>query len=76
MQIRTYKLLSHISSPAVFEPFFKHYIQTNAFKSIDTDVFKNMFINYFTNLGMSDAIASIDWDAWLYTPGMPVMKPK
>ncbi|OXA59860.1 leukotriene A-4 hydrolase [Folsomia candida] len=71
-----YYLEEKVGGPAVFEPFFKHYIQENQFKSIDTDVFKKMFIDYFTNnLRISELIKDIDWDTWLYTTGMPPVKP-
>jgi aminopeptidase N len=61
---------------AVFEPFFKDYIQAHRFQSIDTDEFKNYFITYFTKLGKADKIEDIDWDSWLYTPGMPLVVPR
>jgi len=71
-----YYLEELVGGPSVFEPFFKHYIQSNRYKSIDTDVFKTMFIEYFTELGKAEAIKAVDWDGWFYTPGMPLMHPK
>jgi len=71
-----YYLENLVGGPSAFEPFFKHYIQTNRFKSIDTDVFKNMFIEYFTEQGKGETIKAVDWDGWLYTPGMPLVHPK
>jgi len=44
----------------------------NRFTSIDTETFKSQFINYFTELGSGNLIKDIEWDAWLFTPGMPI----
>lgn len=61
---------------AAFEPFLKVYIAEYAYKSIETDDFKKYFTDYFTKLGKSAEIADIDWNSWLFTPGLPVLKPK
>lgn len=59
---------------AVFEPFLAEYIQNNSYKSIDTSVFIANFTSYFKSKGLGDKIADVDWDGWLYTPGMPLVK--
>lgn len=69
-----YYLEQLVGGPSVFEPFFKTYIQTNRFKSIDTDTFKSQFLDYFTKTGSSNLIQDIAWDSWLFTPGMPIVK--
>src|ERR1700748_1658816 len=55
----------------VLEPFLFDYIQTYHLQSIDTNVFKSFFTGYFEKKGLGSEIADIDWDRWLFTPGMP-----
>jgi len=55
-----------------FEPFLKCYIKEFEYKSIDTNTFKDFFLTYFAGV---DSVSSIDWDTWLYKPGMPPYKP-
>merc|ERR1719309_1832230 len=61
-----------VGGPTIFEPFLKAYYKEYAFKSIDSDTFKNYFGQFFAN---SKEITGIDWDLWLYQPGMPSYKP-
>jgi leukotriene-A4 hydrolase len=70
-----YFLEQKVGGPEFFEPFLKVYIQEFAHKSIDTEVFKSYFINYFQSIGKGEEISDIDWNSWLFTPGMPVLKP-
>lgn len=58
--------------PEVFEPFLRKYFDTFKYKSIDTDEFVNFFKNYFN---ASKDIEAIDWNTWLYSPGMPPVIP-
>ena len=55
-----------------FEPFLKAYFKKFVYKSLDTDEFKTYFLAYFTD---TDAVSSIDWNTWLYKPGMPPYQP-
>jgi len=71
-----YYLEQKVGGPSVFEPFLKRHVALNRFKSIDTNVFKNQFIDYFTNSGNESLIADVDWDGWLYSTGMPVVIPE
>jgi leukotriene-A4 hydrolase len=57
--------------PDVFKVFFKDYIQMNKLKSIDTKEFVRIFKEYFTKEGKADLIKDVDWDTWLYAPGLP-----
>ena len=52
----------------VFEPFLRSYIDHFAYKSLDTEDFKSYLLDYFPE---SSAVASIDWETWLYSPGLP-----
>jgi len=56
----------------VFEPFLKSYYEKFAFKSIDSVQFKAYFLEKF---GALENVKGIDWDTWLYSPGMPPVKP-
>uniref|UniRef100_T1JM78 Leukotriene A(4) hydrolase n=1 Tax=Strigamia maritima TaxID=126957 RepID=T1JM78_STRMM len=60
----------------VFEPFLKTYIEKFSKKSVDTNQWKEFFLEYFSVLISDDRLAEIDWNAWLYTPGLPPVVPK
>lgn len=62
-----------VGGPTVFEPFLRSYFDTFKYKSIDTNDFKKFFLSYFEE---NKCIENIDWEAWLYTPGMPPITPK
>jgi leukotriene-A4 hydrolase len=61
---------------ANFEPFLRAYIDKYKFKSVDTNNFKNFFISYFNESEERDRIADIDWETWLYAPGLPPYTPE
>jgi leukotriene-A4 hydrolase len=71
-----YYLEEKVGGADTFEPFFKAYVQKYQQQSIDTNTFKDFFTNYFTAEGKGNLIADIDWDTWLYSPGMPPYTPK
>lgn len=55
-----------------FEPFLREYFEAFKYKSIETKDFKEFFEKHF---GENARIFEIDWQAWLYTPGMPPVIP-
>lgn len=57
-----------VGGAAVFEPFFKAYIQRFKDTPLNSDDFKAFFCDYFKD---NAAIQQIDWDTWYYAPGMP-----
>lgn len=61
-----------VGGPSVFEPFLRKYFDTYKYKSISTDVFKKFFLDYFA---ANAAVKEIDWETWLYKPGMPPVIP-
>ncbi|GJQ82648.1 hypothetical protein Trydic_g19665 [Trypoxylus dichotomus] len=61
-----------VGGPKQFEPFLRKYFDTYKFQSIVTDVFQELYRSHFANV---PAIAKIDWNAWLYTPGFPPQIP-
>ena len=50
-----------------FEAFLKQYLQHFKFKTLTTNDFKDYFCNHFQNV---EAIQQIDWQTWLYSPGI------
>ncbi|KAG8189646.1 hypothetical protein JTE90_018495 [Oedothorax gibbosus] len=56
-----------------FEKFLKSYIDEYKYKSIDTDTWKSYLYKYFSD--KEDVLNTVDWNAWLYAPGMPPLKP-
>ena len=61
-----------VGGSAVFEPFLKKYFQTFAYKSLDSDQFKQFFTDYFRD---KTGVDCVDWNTWFYSPGMPPYKP-
>lgn len=57
-----------------FEGFLRAYIEEFKYKSIDSDDFKAFLYRYFKD--KVDILNAVDWNGWLYTPGMPPAKPK
>ncbi|KAL0869686.1 hypothetical protein ABMA27_005933 [Loxostege sticticalis] len=62
-----------VGGPEVFDDFLRSYLNNFKQKSLDTDQFKAYLLNYFKD---SDSLKNIDWDAWLYTSGMPPIIPQ
>ncbi|KAM0285659.1 hypothetical protein ACHAQH_001365 [Verticillium albo-atrum] len=57
-----------------FDKFIPHYFTKWARKSLDSFEFKATFLDFFNGLGdesIKSKVASIDWDAWFYNPGLP-----
>lgn len=63
-----------LGGPAVFEPFFRFYLQKYAYKSLLSDDFKATVYEYFQGKA-DEQLAKIDWDLWLYGEGMPPIIP-
>ena len=55
------------------EPFLKFYYKKFAYKSINSEQFKETFLEYFKDV---EAVKSVDWETWFFKPGMPIYKPK
>lgn len=70
-----FNLLFHIEQLvglAKFDLFIPHYFSKFRYKSLDTYQFVDELYLFFDK----SLLDTIDWDAWLYTPGMPPVKPK
>ena len=63
------RYLEQLVGETKMDDFLRIYIKKFSKKSIDSDAFKSTFINHFGALPM------VDWDTWLYSPGMPVHEP-
>lgn len=64
-----------LGGPDAFDPFLRKYFTDFAYKSIVTDDFKESLITFFAPT-KNEELSQIDWDAWLYSEGMPVVIPK
>jgi len=61
-----------IGGPQIMEEYLKAHCRQFRFKSISTNDFKSFFLSWCKEKGVSDEILNtIDWDTWLYKPGMP-----
>lgn len=73
-----FNLLFHIEQVVggkeVFDGFIPHYFSTFRYKSLDTYQFVDTLYDYFSD--KKAQLDSIDWESWLYKPGMPPVKPK
>ncbi|KAL0962731.1 hypothetical protein UPYG_G00344570 [Umbra pygmaea] len=69
-----YHLEELMGGPEIFMGFVKSYIQRFAYSSVTTDEWKNYLFTYFKE--KVDILNKVDWNAWMYTPGMPPVKPQ
>ncbi|CAH1169848.1 unnamed protein product [Phaedon cochleariae] len=63
-------LEARVGGPEKFEPFLREYFEEFKYRSIDTSDFKGFFEKRFPECG------DVDWDTWLYSPGMPPVIPQ
>lgn len=72
-----FNLLFHIEQLVggkdAFDPFIPHYFKTYRYKSLDTYQFLDTLYDFFAD--KKSVLDTIDWEAWLYKPGMPPVKP-
>lgn len=54
-----------------FDPFIKHYFTMFKYKSLDTYQFLDCLYEFYAN--DHELLDSVDWDLWLYQPGLPPM---
>ncbi|PHH87130.1 hypothetical protein CDD83_9274 [Cordyceps sp. RAO-2017] len=57
-----------------FDKFIPHYFTKWSGKSLDSFEFRDTFVQFFDGLGddtLRNKVATIDWDARLFTPGLP-----
>ncbi|ODM91348.1 Leukotriene A-4 hydrolase [Orchesella cincta] len=71
-----YFLEEKVGGASVFDKFLYQYIQKNSYGSLDSSQFKEQFLAYFNAKGMGEMLQGIEWDRWLYSPGMPPVIPK
>uniref|UniRef100_A0A669CBU2 Leukotriene A-4 hydrolase n=1 Tax=Oreochromis niloticus TaxID=8128 RepID=A0A669CBU2_ORENI len=69
-----YHLEEQLGGPEVFMGFVKSYIQRFAYSSVTTEEWKNYLFAYFKD--KVDILNKVDWNAWMFTPGMPPVKPQ
>ncbi|KAM8935304.1 leukotriene A-4 hydrolase isoform 3-T3 [Lycaon pictus] len=62
-----------LGGPEVFLGFLKAYVEKFSYKSITTDDWKDFLYSHFKD--KVDILNQVDWNAWLYSPGMPPVKP-
>ncbi|KAK6456049.1 leukotriene A-4 hydrolase 2 [Scheffersomyces xylosifermentans] len=62
-----------VGGKKVFDKFIPHYFKKFRYGSLDTYQFMDELYDYFSD--KTEELNSIDWDSWLYKPGMPTIKP-
>ncbi|XP_034843698.1 leukotriene A-4 hydrolase isoform X2 [Mirounga leonina] len=62
-----------LGGPEVFLGFLKAYVEKFSYKSITTDDWKDFLYSHFKD--KVDLLNQVDWTTWLYSPGMPPVKP-
>ncbi|XP_049876833.1 LOW QUALITY PROTEIN: leukotriene A-4 hydrolase [Pectinophora gossypiella] len=61
--------------PEVFDAFLRSYLDHFQRRSLDTDQFKAYLLSYFKGNSAEEKLRNVDWQTWLYTPGMPPVIP-
>lgn len=67
-----YYLEELVGGAEKFEPFFRLWIEKNAFKTVNSSMFQDFFTQHF-GATIAD---KVDWDKWFHATGMPVYIPK
>uniref|UniRef100_G1R1R9 Leukotriene A-4 hydrolase n=1 Tax=Nomascus leucogenys TaxID=61853 RepID=G1R1R9_NOMLE len=62
-----------LGGPEIFLGFLRAYVEKFSYKSITTDDWKDFLYSYFKD--KVDVLNQVDWNAWLYSPGLPPIKP-
>ncbi|SCV05416.1 LANO_0H07008g1_1 [Lachancea nothofagi CBS 11611] len=62
-----------VGGKEAFDPFIKHYFKKFARQSLDTWQFLDTLFEFYAD--KRSLLESVDWETWLFTPGMPP-KPK
>ncbi|XP_045409150.1 leukotriene A-4 hydrolase isoform X2 [Lemur catta] len=62
-----------LGGPEVFLGFLKAYVEKFSYKSVTTDDWKDFLYSHFKD--KVDILNQVDWNAWLYSPGLPPIKP-
>lgn len=68
-----YVLEQTVGGKDAFDPFVKHYFNTFKYKSLDTYQFVDTLYDFFSD--KHEALNLLDWETWLYKPGMPPVRP-
>ncbi|KAI0244230.1 Leucyl aminopeptidase yscIV [Massospora cicadina] len=69
-----YYLEQLLGGPEVFEPYMKAHVNHFARKSISTEDWKSFLYSYMEQQHGAEKVKrldSVDWERWLYAPGMP-----
>lgn len=68
-----FNLLFHLETilggKAEFDPFIRHYFKKFAKKSLDTFQFLDTLYEFYPE--KKEILDSVDWETWLYKPGIP-----
>ncbi|XP_021060252.1 leukotriene A-4 hydrolase isoform X2 [Mus pahari] len=62
-----------LGGPEVFLGFLKAYVKKFSYQSVTTDDWKSFLYSHFKD--KVDLLNQVDWNAWLYAPGLPPVKP-
>ncbi|XP_064483392.1 leukotriene A-4 hydrolase-like [Ornithodoros turicata] len=69
-----YYLEQKLGGPELFDPFLKSYVEHFKHQSINTNQWKDYLFEYFHD--KVDVLKEVDWDTWLYAPGLPPVIPE
>ncbi|XP_052779283.1 leukotriene A-4 hydrolase-like [Mya arenaria] len=64
-----------LGGPEVFEKYLRAYIDKFKGKSVTTADWKAFLLEYFNTEEDAGKLATVDWQGWMYEPGMPPQKP-
>ncbi|XP_052781053.1 leukotriene A-4 hydrolase-like [Mya arenaria] len=64
-----------LGGPEVFEKYLRAYIDKFKGKSVNTADWKAFLLEYFDSEEDAGKLATVDWQGWMYEPGIPPQKP-
>ncbi|XP_065909556.1 leukotriene A-4 hydrolase-like [Dysidea avara] len=70
-----YYLESLLGGAEVFNKYLRAHVEHFKYKVITTDDWKSFFLSYFHKQVEEGVLDGVEWDKWLYSPGMPPYNP-
>jgi len=58
------------------DEFLKSYVEKYKFGTISSEAWKQYFLQYFHQQASEGIFDNVEWEKWLYTPGMPPYTPQ
>lgn len=66
-----YYLEKLVGGAAAFDPYLRAHIKKFTGWRLDSEMWRAFLLDYFAKTEAAERLQGVDFDAWLYKPGMP-----